>query len=335
MPVEYRQSFAFLVLAFNHQDYIIEHLESVKYLVLTHGNDMDVDVIINDDCSKDNTRSLVDKWLQLNRSLFRHATKIYNPTNLGTCASVNNMLSHVVADRCKLTAGDDVYSYENIFELTQYDSTVAMVSGRALHLINGTLGLDRIADALAISSQMIYKNYDLLTRFKHLSYSNAPNILYATECLMSPNVRNYLSRFDVVEDWSMQIAIARNHPERKFKLLGEVLVYYRRTEGSTYIVANNRFVADKLQLFDDLIINEGRWLEKLRLQMRKYCFGISGKYMKKILNIDIYFFVVSFIKNALNIRSYSKEFPVNVVKHRLHYESIKSIASKVDGCRIV
>ena len=99
MHAEARPSFAFLVVTSNHQDYILEHLESIKYLVQTHGADIDVDVIVNDDCSKDQTRSLVDWWLQINAGLFRHVKTLYNPKNLGTCASVNNMLTHVVADR--------------------------------------------------------------------------------------------------------------------------------------------------------------------------------------------------------------------------------------------
>ena len=108
-----RTSFAFLVLAYNNENYILEHLESIKYLVLTYGNAIDVDLIINDDCSSDRTQSLVDEWLLINAGLFRFVKTIYNQKNIGTCASVGNMLSNVVADRCKLTAGDDVYSFEN------------------------------------------------------------------------------------------------------------------------------------------------------------------------------------------------------------------------------
>ena len=65
-----RSSFAFLVITFNHRDYIVEHLESIKYLVKTYGSDIDVDLIVSDDCSLDNTSLLVDQWCVLNKSLF-------------------------------------------------------------------------------------------------------------------------------------------------------------------------------------------------------------------------------------------------------------------------
>ena len=323
MHAEARPSFAFLVVTYNHQDYILEHLESIKYLVQAHGAGIDVDVIVNDDCSKDQTRSLVDSWLQINAGLFRHVKTLYNPKNLGTCVSVNNMLTHVVADRCKLTAGDDVYSFENIFELTKHDSDVAIVSGRALYLLGDALGVDRRSNALTTATQVIYQNDSLLHRFKHFSYNNAPNLQYSTECLLHPKVRAHLQRFDVTEDWPLQVAIARQFPERRFKLINEVLVYYRRTAGSTYIVANQRFVKDKIMMYDDLIQNEANWIERVRLVSRQLCFNINGKILKKILNLDLYFFAASSIISINKIYLLNAAIRMNQDQHREHYANIK------------
>lgn len=331
MQDKVRPSFAFLVVTYNHQDYILEHLESIKFLVQAHGEGLNIDLIVNDDCSKDNTRNLVDQWLQLNVVLFRHIKTIYNPQNLGTCASVNNMLSHVVADRCKITAGDDVYSFENIFELTQHTPDVAILSGRALHLFGDQLGVDRISDILTFATQVIYENDTLLHRFKHISYSNAPNILYATECLLHPNVRAYLVRFDVTEDWPLQVAIARQFPERRFKLIDKVLVYYRRTVGSTYIVANQRFVKDKIKIYDDLISNENLWLERLRLASRKFCFRVNGRFMKRIFNIDLYFYTVASMLSLNKYLFLRKTSITNIEKHRSHYVTIKNNAKNASN----
>jgi glycosyltransferase involved in cell wall biosynthesis len=327
MPVESKPSFAFLVLAYNHQDYILEHLESIKYLVQTYAQDIDVDLIVNDDCSKDQTRNLVDAWLQLNANLFRHLKKIYNPKNLGTCASVNNMLDHMVAERCKLTAGDDVYSFENIFELTQHEGNVAMVSGRALHLLGDDLGMDHMANRITTATQVIYQNDSLLHRFKHLSYSNAPNLFYATKCVMHPDVRAYLRRFDVVEDWPLQVAIAEHFPKYQYQLIDEVLVYYRRTMGSAYIVANQRFVQDKIQVYEDLIFSESSWFERLRIQSRLYCFKRNNKYINKLMNIDFLIFAVLCLFHLRKIIK-SKIDKSVILKHGAHLERIRK--NKID-----
>lgn len=326
MHVDAHPSFAFLVVTYNHQDYILEHLESIKYLVQTHGAGINVDVIVNDDCSRDQTRSLVNSWLQINAGLFRHVKTIYNPKNLGTCTSVNNMLTHVVADRCKLTAGDDVYSFENIFELTKHDSDAAMVSGRALYLLGDALGVDRRWNALTTATQVIYKNDSLLHRFKHFSYNNAPNILYANECLLHPDVRTHLQHFDVTEDWPLQVAIARQFPDRRFQLIDKVLVYYRRTSGSTFIVANKRFISDKIKMYDDLITKENNWIERVRLISRKFCFNSNWKISKKILNLDLYFFIISSAMKFKNIYSYHSVVKMDVHRHTKHYELIKQSA---------
>lgn len=326
-----RPSFALVVLTYNHQDYILEHLESVKYLVLLHGNDIDVDLIINDDCSRDQTQTLVEQWLNINARLFRHTKTIFNSKNLGTCASVNNTLSHIVADRCKLSAGDDVYSFENIFKLTQHGLDIAMVSGRVLHLFGDTLKLDRLSNNLATATQVIYQNTTLLHRFKHFSYNNAPNLLYATECLLHPTVRAFLGHFQVVEDWPLQVAIARQFPKHRFALINEVLMYYRRTTGSTYIVAKQRFVKDKNLVFDDLIKEEIRWTERIRLLIRKFCFNSESYWVNKLLNLDFYFFVFSYASRVWRIILHDKKLDIKVDQHQQHYARIRAAAIAVQA----
>jgi glycosyltransferase involved in cell wall biosynthesis len=326
MSAESKPSFAFLVLAYNQQEYILEHLESIKYLVKTHGAGWDVDLIVNDDCSRDQTRTLVNAWLVINAQLFRHIKTIYNQKNLGTCASVNNALSHMLADRCKLTAGDDVYSYENIFELTKYGPDEAMVSGRALFLLGDELRVNRIVNGLATATQAIYKNNTLLHRFKHFSYNNAPNLLYATDCLLHPRVRAYLQQFDVVDDWPLQLSIAREFPERRLKLIDQVLLYYRRTPGSTYIVANQRFVKDKINIYDDLIQHEVRWIDRMRLTSRKFCLKSQNRWINKLLNIDFYFFSLSCACKILEIFMYRSNLKTSLHLHRRHYINIRKAA---------
>lgn len=324
MHADNKPSFAFLVMAFNHQNYILEHLESIKYLVQTHGTEWDVDLIVNDDASHDQTCALIDRWLAGNATMFRHVKTLYNSKNLGTCISVNNILSYMVADRCKLTAGDDVYSFENIFELTNYSPDTAMVSGRALYLLDDELGVDRMANTLATATQEIYQSASLLHRFKHLSYNNAPNLLYATECLMNPNVREFLQRFDVVEDWPLQVAIAREYPMRRLTLIDKILVYYRRTPGSTYIVANQRFMKDKLQLYNDLIKHETNSWERLRLKSRRYGFKSQNRWVNKLLNIDWYLFLLASATRVFNL--YPQDPAINQLlqAHRQHYSQIRA-----------
>lgn len=321
-----KQSFAFLVLAYNHQKYIVEHLESIKYLMQTYALNIDVDIIINDDFSRDLTRLFIDTWLLANDYLFRSVKKLYNEKNIGTCESIVNMLSVAAAERFKLTAGDDVYSFENIFELTELPDGVGLLSGFALDLRNGVLSERKIESFLAIATQVIYSNKQLLMRFKHLSFNNAPNITYSADCLKDPRVLSYLKKFDVVEDWPLQIAISRFFPGIKFELVNKVFVYYRRTPGSTYIVANDRFNSDKINIYNDLIRHEVSAFEKLRLYNRKFCFQFNNRILNKLLNIDLYIFIFLIVTKLAKIFSLFHRLELNTLMHTLHFELIKKRA---------
>lgn len=326
MEIEKKSTFAFLVITYNHENYILEHLESIKYLIKTYGNDYKIDLIISDDCSIDRTKKIINLWLTKNKKLFNYVKTIFNERNLGTCRSVDKMLSYVMSERFKLGAGDDVYSFENIFEITKCEDTISIISGLPLYLIDNKLIENKWSRIFAFASHYIYKNDSLLHRFKHISYNNAPNILYTKNCIIDQDVRSYLKKFDVTEDWPIQIALARKFPNNKFKLINNTLMYYRRTGGSTYLVANVRFCNDKILIYNDLINKEKKIFEKLRLINRRFCFKLKIKIFKKLLNIDIYIFIVNFVKNLLLISKAEKFYKANLLSHENHYKNIRNNA---------
>ena len=62
-------NFSFLVFTYNHEKYIVDHLESIKYQIENYGIAIDVDLLINDDGSSDQTVHIVDSWINENQSL--------------------------------------------------------------------------------------------------------------------------------------------------------------------------------------------------------------------------------------------------------------------------
>lgn len=322
------KSFSFLVLTFNHEKYIIEHLESIKFLVEMYGENIEIDLIINDDESKDNTVYLVNKWLLINKNLFRNVIKLFNGKNIGTCRSLINMINHVNADRIKITAGDDVYSFENIFMFSDLAKNGSMVSGFPLDLTNQIISEKKSDIIMIIASYYIYKDKKPIERFKWPSNNNAPNMFYDVELLKNDKVISYLNCFDVVEDLPLQIVMARSFGSQ-FILLDKVFTYYRRTLGSTYIVAGSRFYKDQIKIFDDLILNEKNMFNVFLLKNRKFCFKLEKKYLRKILNFSIYKFLFLAFLNFLNIVKMRKKIKLNVDLHKSHYNLIKTKANDV------
>ena len=319
------KEFTFGVLAFNHESYIIEHLESIKYLIERHGSDIFVDLVINDDCSRDKTIILIDKWLGLNSHFFRNINKIFNNKNIGTCQSFLNIVRNTKTDALKITAGDDVYSCENLFEYGVLPEDVSILSGIPLNIIDGEI-IKNNRELLGVYlSREIYKDKNYLDRFKGLSNNNAPNIFYNKSNLTSLKFESFISKCDVIEDWSTQIFIAENYPETKFSLVEKVFVYYRRTEGSTYIVANNRFVKDKLFIYQYLIDGSLSVFEKILLKNRRFLFVSGNGVFNKIFNIAFYQFFIRSIPYIF--REKKKIEKINTSRFVSHYEIIKSNAS--------
>lgn len=320
------KSYCFIILCYNHEKYIIEHLESIKFQVQKYGKDADISLIITDDASTDDSTYLIDHWLNRNKGLFYDIKKIYNINNIGTCNSVINALLQVSADACKITAGDDIYSYENILNHLELPEQTSMLFGRALYLYEDKLVKNKVATALETITDSIYKNKKPINRFMRLSYNNAPNLIYRLNYLRNKHVQDFLRKFDVVEDWPLQIKIALEFPNANVELVNKTFVYYRRTSGSTYLVANSRFKNDKLAIFDDLIDNAESKIAVFLLRQRRRQLELNSALVYRLFNLNNYLFVLDIFANFTKIIKNHYKYESSLHKHNEHLDLIKQNA---------
>ncbi len=324
--------FVFMALVYNHEKYVIEHLESIKFLVEKYGSNVDVDLFISDDFSRDLSRRFIDVWLDKNRLLFRDVKTFFNEKNIGTCKSLANMLRSAPKDMdiCKITAADDIYSFENIFEVCNLDYPFSMLQAIPLNFIDKNLYLDKGEFSGICASKIIYEKRKLIERFKFLSVNNAPNIIYNTRLLKSNDTLKFLIEHDVVEDWPIQISIAESSEVNSYVVLPKVYVYYRRTAGSTYIVASKRFFSDKVKIYKYLVSGSDRLVEKIIIRNRCWLFSIRDSRFKKIfnkvLNISFYIFVLKFFMNFKKISSFMQSVKPDVNVHQNHLTLVKKRA---------
>lgn len=319
-------SFSFIILAYNHELYIIEHLESIKYQIINHGEGVSVDILISDDFSSDRTVEYIESWIFLNKKLFNRVVFKFNKCNKGTCASLVNLISCIETKLFKLTAGDDIYSFENIFEASIDSERTSFISGYPLYIVNNVLSEYFLSNILTIATKLVYEKKGILSQFIHFSYNNAPNMFYNLNCVKDNRVIEFVQNFDVTEDWPIQLAISKYYPKNKIKYLDKVLVYYRRTTGSTYIVANKRFVNDKLKIFEYLIRNSLNLFTRIRLKSRLLAFKNSNFFISRIINIDLTIF---FLQSLLRIRSIISQYNklnLNKISHSSHLQYIQTKA---------
>ena len=105
------------VLTYNAASFVEETLESV--FNQTYSN---LELIISDDCSKDNTIEIVKKWCEQDRvkERFAHINIITVPKNTGVSANCNRCIKAASGDWIKFTAGDDILLPDTIKDNVQF-----------------------------------------------------------------------------------------------------------------------------------------------------------------------------------------------------------------------
>ena len=328
---EKKNNFTFICLTYNHECYILEHLESIKYLVENFGDEFAIDLIIADDASSDRTTEYCKSWLFRNDRLFNKVMILSDGINRGTCKNLTRAIQHLSTEYCKITAGDDVYSFENIFvELVKINGN-HILSGFPLRLLDGDISIDRFDLFNLVATNVIYRKASYLTRLKRINFFNSPNIVYAKSALLNSEVVDFVDQFSVTEDYPLQIKMAELFHPLRYVQIRKILVYYRRTSGSTYLTKNTAFNRDKLAIFTYLLLSESTFFGKLLLQNRKYCFRIKRPYLKRVLNLNLYLYGSAVILHILKIMAEVRNIKPQLDQHQKHYEMIAVMAKKYDS----
>ena len=92
-----------VLVSYNHEDYILEALQSVKNQ--TYPN---IELIVTDDCSGDRTVSLARAWLEENKDRFCSCALITAGKNTGTSKNCNRGVRAAHGQFVKLLAADDL-----------------------------------------------------------------------------------------------------------------------------------------------------------------------------------------------------------------------------------
>lgn len=90
------------VITYNSSETIIEALESVKNQ--TYPN---IELIISDDCSSDETITICKDWIEKNKNSFSHVKIVTSSYNTGTAPNCNRAIKASSGVWLKVLAGDD------------------------------------------------------------------------------------------------------------------------------------------------------------------------------------------------------------------------------------
>ena len=120
------KEFTFGVLAYNVEPYIIECLESIKYQVVSFGDNYSCNLLIAEDCSTDRTLELIEYWVQNNKDLFFDVEIIKNVRNKGLVQNIIGLNKKINTINFKVIDGDDIFYKNNIFDLLETNDIVIL-----------------------------------------------------------------------------------------------------------------------------------------------------------------------------------------------------------------
>lgn len=92
-----------IVVTFNSSKYVLQTLESVY-----RQSYRDIELIISDDCSTDDTFNLCRLWVDSHRDRFVKALTVQTQHNSGICQNYNYSLGFASGEYIKYIAGDDI-----------------------------------------------------------------------------------------------------------------------------------------------------------------------------------------------------------------------------------
>ena len=192
------KEFTFAAITYNHSDFIIEHLESLKLVIQTYGKGYLTNLVISDDCSKDDTVELAKKWVETNRELFYDVKIVVPPENQGIVKNYIQALKNIHTNKFKIIAGDDLYLCEDIYSISQLSDMVLtpLVSFAGSTIVNNS--------AEFIAKEMIYyrnKNLKKIIqdKLKYSMYISSPGAMWDLS-FADEKMFEILSNYKWIED---------------------------------------------------------------------------------------------------------------------------------------
>ena len=230
------------VITYNSSKYVLETLDSI-YNQTYHN----IELIVSDDCSKDETIPLVEQWLINKRSRFENVQVLTVDDNTGTAANCNRGLVACNGEWIKFIAGDDVLFHDAI---EKYVDFLIKKDNVEWFLAKAICYRSHISEDCIISPPRkgIYKEFKNLNQwtsneqFKKMYLTNflsCPTHFFKRQLL--ERVGGYKEKWSILEDYPMWLTLLRSGVKCFF--LDEYVVGYRY--GDSNVSANSGRILNK------------------------------------------------------------------------------------------
>lgn len=228
-----------VVITYNSSKYVLETLESAK--VQTYKN---VELIISDDGSTDETIEICQEWLDTNKNNFVNSELISVEKNTGIPANCNRGIKASQGEWIKLIAGDDILLKDCISTNIKY----AIISNHALYFSNvEVFNNDSILTESTSNYNKVAKWFGFKKkRAKIKCYNRYPIMLNVPTFFIKRNViielGYYDERFKLLEDQPFLLKMLNSNYD--IEHINKTTVRYRFHETSTMNSSSELFIDD-------------------------------------------------------------------------------------------
>ena len=216
-----------IVVTYNSSEYVLETLESVKNQTWQN-----VELIVTDDCSVDNTVQICTDWVENNKERFFRSEIISNVINTGIPSNCNRGVKNSHGKWIKLIAGDDMLIESCIQSNMQYIDQ----NPEARFIVSELLEIDD--DGLLINNEVEKRKKDnwlklffnAKTAGKQLkTYARYPAFINAPTFFINKQLLNDIDFFDedyrIFED--MPLIYRVNSNDTLINFMNKPTVKYR------------------------------------------------------------------------------------------------------------
>lgn len=235
-----------IVLAYRSAGTIVETLDSIKNQ--TYSN---IELIITDDCSPDNTVSVVQKWLKENEGALTAMKLVTSDRNTGLPANINRGLRVAHGVYYKGIAGDDYMTADAIESYVRFceenPDTFPIAKVRLFNDKNPDAVYEDVQGYCDRCYEFAQKEYQ--EQYRLLLIQNrivAPSATFYTMDFVR-KVGGYDESYRWFEDYPMNLVAM--HAGYRFGLLDKQLVWYRMSDQSVTASNQSKLKKAEMKLF--------------------------------------------------------------------------------------
>jgi alpha-1,3-rhamnosyltransferase len=279
-----------IVITYNSSKYVLETLESTK--AQTYQN---IELIISDDASQDDTVEICKKWLAENQEKFVRAELITTEINTGIPANCNRGVKASKGEWVKLIAGDDLLLADCIVNGIQFavQNLDAKIFASNAHFFTNNL------------SEIIKKTYLKNNEFfdKKLTAKDQFNLLLHRNYINAPTLFFNRSLFDMNNGFDEGIKYMEDYPFYLKTLKKGIKIYYLNKFTVGY-----RLHASSISGFEEKTIFN-TFYKRFFSYQKKYTFQYMNIFEKCFHRH--YFYTNSFFEYCrMNKKKYSKFYNI-------------------------